>query len=173
MAPAKYLRLKDADRGPHERAGVTRRALLGAALFGAGSLLPAAAAEPASPAPEYTPQFLAAYAKFGDAAIPDGPVKLEVPDLAENGNMVPFTVSAESPMTADAYVESLTILSTGNPQPVIATFYLTPASGRALVSGRLRLARTQTLIAVAKLNTGALIKGSAKVEVNIGGCGAG
>jgi len=154
-------------------APLSRRAVLGGAtlLLGAGSAPRSVAAQAA---PERTPQFEAAFAKIsGGADIPDGPVKLEVPDLAENGNMVPFTVSAASPMTADSYVESLTILSTGNPQPVIATFHLSPVSGRASVSGRLRLARTQTLYVVAKLNTGALIKGTAKVEVNISGCGAG
>ena len=93
------------------------------------------------------------------------------PEVAENGNMVPFTVSVESPMTPDNYVKTLTILSTGNPQPVIARFHLSPASGRALVSGRLRLARTQDVIAIAELSNGTLIKAITKAAVTVGGCG--
>ena len=56
---------------------------------------------------------------------------------------------------------------------MIATFHFTPESGRVLVSGRLRLARTQDVIAVAQLSTGGMIKGTANVAVNVGGCGAG
>jgi sulfur-oxidizing protein SoxY len=125
-------------------------------------------------AEETTPQFQAAFkALAGDGTPSDGPVKLEMPELAENGNMVPFTISVESPMTDDNHVKTLTIFSTGNPQPIIAKFHFSPNSGRVLVSGRMRLARTQDVIAVAHLSTGALIKGATKVSVNVGGCGAG
>ena len=125
-------------------------------------------------ADERTSQFETAFKKLsGDKTVADGPVKMELPELAENGNMVPFTISVDSPMSDEDHVKTLTIFSTGNPQPVIATFHFSPLSGRAVVSGRLRLARTQDLIAVAELNTGVLVKGTTKVSVNVGGCGAG
>jgi sulfur-oxidizing protein SoxY len=121
-----------------------------------------------------TSQFSSAYKKFiGDRTPIDGPVTLDLPELAENGNMVPFTLRVDSPMTPDDHVKTLTLFSTGNPQPVIATFTFSPLSGAVRVSGRLRLARTQDVIAVAELSSGVLIKGTTKVAVNIGGCGAG
>jgi len=146
--------------------------MTGVAVLG-GSRTGPPAARAADAVSEHSPQFEAAYAKLtGDSEPKSGPIKLELPDIAENGNMVPFSLSIDSPMTADSYVQTLTLFSTGNPQPVIATFTFTPLSGRAVVSGRLRLARTQDLIAVAQLSTGERIKGTTRVEVTVGGCGA-
>lgn len=148
---------------------LSRRTVVGGAMALA---LPRTAGAQPVPGPERSAQFEAALVKLsGGADIQDGPVSLEVPELAENGAMVPFTVSVPSPMTAEDHVEMLAILSPANPQAVIATFHLSPESGRAAVSGRLRLAKSQTLLAVARLNSGALIKGRATVEVTVGGCG--
>ena len=147
----------------------TRRdVLVGAAVLGTSSMLPSKRAA----ADDRTPQFIDAYKKLvGDRQPTETGVKLDMPDLAENGNMVPFSVAVESPMTGAQYVKSITILSTGNPQPVIATFTLSPASGRALISGRLRLARSQDVLAVAELNTGEWVSGTTNVNVTVGGCG--
>ena len=151
----------------------SRRTVLAAsaAAFALAALDPSAAL---ATDPEPTSQFLAAYAKLtGETEPPAGPIKLDLPDIAENGNMVPFTIAVDNPMTPERHVRTLTLFSTGNPQPVIATFHFNPASGRAMVSGRLRLARTQDVIAVAELNTGERIKVTTRVEVTVGGCGAG
>lgn len=129
---------------------------------------------PAESEEEASAQFKAAYAKLvGDRKTREEGVKLTLPDIAENGNMVPFSVYVESPMTEEDFVKSVTIFSTGNPQPVIGTFHFLPVSGRALVGGRLRLARSQDLVIVAETNAGALVTGRANVTVTIGGCGAG
>ena len=150
------------------KAPTRREVLAGAAVLGTCSMLPSKLAA----ADDRTPQFEDAYKKLvGDRKPTETRVKLDMPDLAENGNMVPFSVAVESPMTGAEYVKSITILSTGNPQPVIATFTLSPASGRALISGRLRLARSQDVLAVAKLNTGEWVSGTANVNVTVGGCG--
>jgi len=124
---------------------------------------------------EATAQFTDALQSYlnGRAVSGDGGVVLTMPELAENGNMVPFSVSVASPMTQDDYVASITLFSTGNPQPVIARFYFSPVSGRALASGRLRLARSQDVVAAAELSNGVLLMGRANVQVTIGGCGAG
>lgn len=152
---------------------LSRRAIVaGAAALAVGGRAPGAAATEQPAAAERSEQFEAALAKISAGAdIPDGPVRLDVPEFAENGAMVPFTVSVQSPMTEEDHVEMLTILSPANPQAVIASFYLTPDSGRAVVSGRLRLAKSQTLLAVARLANGRLFKGLARVEVTVGGCG--
>lgn len=99
------------------------------------------------------------------------PLTLTLPDLAENGNVVPYTIAVESPMTDTDYVRTLHLLSTSNPQAVVAAFHLTPATGKALVSGRMRLAKTQDVVAIAELSGGQLLVSVRKIEVTIGGCG--
>lgn len=121
-----------------------------------------------------TAWFREAHARIvGDRSVARERIKLELPDRAENGNMVPFTVSVESPMTVEDHVRTITILSPLNPHAVIATFELTPVSGIAKVAGRLRLARSQEVIVLAETSTGRLFGGSRKVEVVVGGCGTG
>jgi sulfur-oxidizing protein SoxY len=96
---------------------------------------------------------------------------LEMPEIAENGNTVPFTVSLNSPMTDKEYVKAIHIIATANPQPSIASFHFTPQSGKAAVSSRARLARTQDVIAIAELSDGTFAMSKRSVKVTIGGCG--
>jgi sulfur-oxidizing protein SoxY len=107
----------------------------------------------------------------GDAKPVDGKVVLDMPEIAENGNTVPFSVVVDSPMTDKEYVKALHIVSTGNPQPGVATFRFTPQSGRAAVASRMRLARTQDVIALAELSDGKFVQAKRSVKVTIGGCG--
>ncbi len=100
-----------------------------------------------------------------------GKVTLSAPEIAENGNTVPISVSVDSPMTADDYVASVMIVAAGNPRPGVATFKFSPMSGVAEASTRMRLAKTQKVIAVAKMNSGAVFMDSKEVKVTIGGCG--
>lgn len=99
------------------------------------------------------------------------PLTLTLPDLAENGNVVPYTIAVESPMTDNDYVRTLHLLSTANPQAVVATFHLIPATGKAMVSGRMRLAKTQDVVTIAEVSTGQVLVSVRKIEVTIGGCG--
>jgi sulfur-oxidizing protein SoxY len=96
---------------------------------------------------------------------------IELPEIAENGNTVPFTISVENPMTEADHVKALHIIATGNPQPGVATFRLTLLSGKAAVSGRMRLARTQDVIAIAELSGDRFLMSRRTVKVTIGGCG--
>ena len=99
-----------------------------------------------------------------------GRVKLEIPFLAENGNLVPFKVSVESPMTADNYVRSIYILSEKNPRPVIAKMSFTPKSGRAELTTRIRLATSQRVVAMAEMSDGALWSDTREVVVTETAC---
>lgn len=119
--------------------------------------------------PEDTQAAVDAFA--GDATPTTGTITLTAPEIAENGNTVPISVSVESPMTEESYVESVMILAEGNPNPEVATFHFTPASGIARASTRMRLAKTQNVIAVAKMNDGSVFTDSRNVKVTIGGCG--
>jgi sulfur-oxidizing protein SoxY len=115
--------------------------------------------------------FQDAYAALTAGATPiEGKVTLELPELAENGNFVPLTVSVESPMTPDDYVKVIHILSTANPVARIATFQLSPINGVAKVQSRIRLAKTQDVIALAQLSNGSLVMGTTTIKVTIGGC---
>ena len=108
---------------------------------------------------------------LGDTKPIDGKMLLDMPEIAENGNTVPFTVSVDSPMTDADYVKAVHIVSTGNPQPGVATFHFTPQSGKASAASRLRLARTQDVIALAELSDGKVLQARKTVKVTIGGCG--
>ncbi len=100
-----------------------------------------------------------------------GRVKLDVPEIAENGNTVPMTVSVESPMTEQSYVSDVLIVADGNPNAGVATFHFSPASGVAEANTRIRLAETQNVIAIAKMNDGSFYSVTKQVKVTIGGCG--
>lgn len=125
------------------------------------------------PASAETPaEFDAAFKKIvGDAETGDAGVEITLPEIAENGNTVPFSVAVESPMTKEDYIKTVHLLSSGNPQATVAAFHFTPLSGVAAVSGRMRLAKTQDVVAVAELSNGKFLVGRKLVKVTIGGCG--
>ena len=100
-----------------------------------------------------------------------GKVKLDVPQIAENGLVVPVSVDVESPMTDADFVKAVHIWADGNPQPGIASFYFSPSCGKASAATRMRLAQTQNIVCVAEMSTGALFMAKAEVKVTIGGCG--
>lgn len=107
----------------------------------------------------------------GDAEIATGKVTLNAPEIAENGNSVPISVSVDSPMTEDDHVVSVALYAEGNPLPEVATFNFSPASGEATASTRMRLAKTQNVVAVAKMSDGSVFSDTRNVKVTIGGCG--
>ena len=108
---------------------------------------------------------------LGEAKPTEAKMTFDMPEIAENGNTVPFSVRIDSPMTEKDYVKAIHIISTGNPQPGVATFRLTPRSGRAMVSSRMRLAKTQDVIAIAELSDSKFLMSKRAVKVTIGGCG--
>ena len=107
----------------------------------------------------------------GDTEIVIGGITLKLPEIAENGNIVPVSVSVESPMTPDSHVETVTIFAEENPHATIVTFNFTPSNGEAFVSTRMRLATTQNVISVARMSDGSVISDTKHVKVTIGGCG--
>jgi sulfur-oxidizing protein SoxY len=100
----------------------------------------------------------------------DGRVTLELPKIAETGNSVPITVRAESPMTPDDHVARIHLLSMGNPRPNVATFHLGPRAGLAEVGTRIKLSRTQQVVALAEMSDGTLWRDQASIVVTLGAC---
>ena len=145
-----------------------RRQVLGA---GVGALATAALGLSVSPA-RAANDSAELIAKFTGGKKPvEGKVKLDLPEIAENGNTVPMTVSVESPMTEQSHVTDVLVVGDGNPRAGMATFHFTPASGVAEANIRVRLAATQDITAVARMNDGSFYMVSKQVKVTIGGCG--
>ena len=107
----------------------------------------------------------------GGKAPAAGRVKLDLPEIAENGNTVPMTVMVESPMTEQSHVTDVLVVADGNPRSGVVIFHFSPASGAAEANTRIRLATTQNIIAVAKMNDGSFFTATKQVKVTIGGCG--
>jgi sulfur-oxidizing protein SoxY len=106
----------------------------------------------------------------GGKEVRSGRVTLNIDPLVENGNAVPVSVSVQSPMTAADHVQRIAIFTPQNPLPEVAVFHLSPASGRALVATRMRMATTQPVIAVAMMNDGTAWRHSVDVVVTLAAC---
>ena len=126
-----------------------------------------------SPAVAATPHYAEALARFLDGREPaSAGITLDAPEVAENGNMVAVSISVDSPMTEADHVRRIALLSTRNPVAEVATFYLTPLSGEAFVSSRIRLSESQDVVAIAEFSDGSLVQTRREVRVTVGGCGA-
>jgi sulfur-oxidizing protein SoxY len=99
-----------------------------------------------------------------------GGIEVELPQLAENGNSVPLRIRTASPMTAAEHVKAIHVLAERNPRPRVATFHFSPASGRAEVATRVRLAGSQTVTVLAELSDNSFRIAEAKVLVTTGAC---
>ena len=100
----------------------------------------------------------------GGADVGEGAITLTTPEIAENGNTVPVSVEA-------AGAVSITLFADGNPLPNVATFNFGPLNPSRSASTRIRLAKTQNVVALATMEDGSFQKASANVKVTIGGCG--
>lgn len=107
----------------------------------------------------------------GKTPKPSKKIKLKVPEIAENGAVVPVTVEVDSPMTDKDYVKAIHILSAKNANARAIDVYLTPANGKAMFATRIKLGGTQEVSALVELSNGEFIIASQTVKVTIGGCG--
>jgi sulfur-oxidizing protein SoxY len=145
-------------RSPLDR----RTFLAGAALV---SVLPLASAHA-------TPEAMTAAIKevVGAGMIREGRVKLDLPPLVENGNVVPLTVSVESPMTPADHVKAIHVFNEKNPQPHVFSARLGPPNGKAVIATRIKLADSQKIIAIAETSSGEFWSASADVIVTLAAC---
>jgi sulfur-oxidizing protein SoxY len=111
-------------------------------------------------------------AKFTGGKEPQqGKITIDLPEIAENGNTIPLTITVDAPMTAESYVSDILVVADGNPNPGVARFQLSPLAGRAEAGTRIRLAATENVIVVAKTSDGKVYADRKQVKVTIGGCG--
>jgi sulfur-oxidizing protein SoxY len=99
-----------------------------------------------------------------DNAEESGDINIKAPDIAENGAVVPVTVSTTLPD-----VESIAIIAANNPVPLIANFNLMDGA-EGFVSSRIKMGKSGDVIAVVK-SGGKLYRTAKEVKVTIGGCG--
>ena len=102
-------------------------------------------------------------ALMGSADAQDGEIVIKAPEIAENGAVVPISVTSHI-----ADTESISIIVPDNPLPLVASFEL--MGGEPFVSVRIKMAKTSDVVAVVKAG-GQLYRGSKAVKVTIGGCG--
>ncbi len=102
--------------------------------------------------------------------VTEGKVKIDIAELVDNGNVVPITVTVNSPMTAASHVKAIAVFNEKNPQREVVKFDLGPRYGKAEVSTRIRLATTQKLVAVAQMNDGTFWSHTVEVIVTIAAC---
>ena len=95
---------------------------------------------------------------------------LNLPNFAYDGSRVPFSIEVKSPMTETNYVRQVHVLAEHNPFPRIATFHFTPLSGKAFARTRIRLSKSQHVIAVAELNDGSILTARKWIEITLNGC---
>jgi len=149
----------------HDRHVASRRRALQTLAAGACFLI----VRPASATPDEL--VVALRETFGDRPINRGRVMLEIPRLAENGSVVPVTVSVDSPMTELQYVKSIHLFAEKNHLPRILEVQLGPYNGKAVVSSRVRVATSQQITAVAVLSDDTLWSAAVDVEVVTSDCG--
>jgi sulfur-oxidizing protein SoxY len=103
-------------------------------------------------------------ALYGKTAEPSDKVKLDAPEIAENGAVVPISVSSTL-----ADVTSISILVAENPNALAASYKI-PAGTVPSVANRLKMARTSKVIAVVEAG-GKVYSATKEVKVTVGGCG--
>ncbi|MEA3352383.1 MAG: thiosulfate oxidation carrier protein SoxY [Campylobacterota bacterium] len=107
----------------------------------------------------------------GKKAVSSQKVKLSVPNIAENGKVVPVKVLVDHPMEEGNYISSINVLTSKNGNSRCARVFLNPINGEAYFSTRIKLGGTQDVVVIAETNKGEYLMAAKPVKVTIGGCG--
>ena len=103
-------------------------------------------------------------ALYGKTAEASDKVKLDAPEIAENGGVVPIAVA-----TTLTDVTSIAFLASENPN-ALAAYYVIPEGTVPAVANRLKMAKTCNIIAIVE-SGGKLYSATKEVKVTVGGCG--
>src|SRR3981081_1113505 len=142
----------------------TRRQFLAAA----GSVGLVLAVRPAKATPTSMKQAIRQV--VGEAAATRGKIKLDLPPLVENGNSVAMSVTVDSPMTAKDHVKAIHVFTEKNPQPNIISVQLGPRAGKADIQTRVRLADTQSVVAICEMSDSSFWSDTVDVIITLGAC---
>lgn len=103
-------------------------------------------------------------ALYGKAAEASDKVKLDAPEIAENGAVVPVSVTTTLPD-----VTSISFLVSENPVVLVASYNI-PAGTMPSVANRIKMAKTSNVIVVVEAG-GKVYSTTKEVKVTVGGCG--
>lgn len=109
----------------------------------------------------------------GGKPLKRGAVHVDMPKLTDKGPFTRIKVSVDSPMTQNDYVKVLHLVAERNTVPEIASFFFTPLNGKAEITTRIRLKKTQIIVAVAEMSDGSAYIGKGRTKVSRGGGGCG
>ncbi|WP_027514492.1 thiosulfate oxidation carrier protein SoxY [Bradyrhizobium sp. WSM1417] len=101
---------------------------------------------------------------YGKTAEPSDKVKLDAPEIAENGGVVPISVTT----TLDK-VTSISFFVAENPSALAASYRI-PEGTIPAVANRLKMAKTTNVVAIVEAD-GKLYSATKEVKVTVGGCG--
>jgi sulfur-oxidizing protein SoxY len=152
------------------RSSLTRRLILqgagSVALIGLGAVPALAAANDKYPEDAFKQKTDAEAIKalYGKTAEASDKIKLDAPEIAENGAVVPIAVT-----TTLTDVTSISFFVSENPNALAAS-YLIPAGTTPAVANRLKMAKTCNVIAIVE-SSGKLFSATKEVKVTVGGCG--
>lgn len=160
--------------GTNDRSALSRRVILqgvaSVALVGLGTIAfgaaPAYAANDKYPEEAFKQKSVDDSVKllYGKTAEKSDKIKLDAPEIAENGSVVPISVTSTlSDVTAIAF------LVAENPNALVAAYKI-PAGTVPSVANRIKMARTSNVIVVVEAG-GKLYSTSKEVKVTVGGCG--
>lgn len=108
--------------------------------------------------------FADAISALGGAPQPSTDITLQLPEVADNGAVVPVSVSSRLPGTRE-----ILIVVDGNPQPLAVRFSI-PDGTEPFVATRIRMAGSGTVYAAVRTDDG-LFAVARRAEVSVGGCG--
>jgi sulfur-oxidizing protein SoxY len=145
-------------------AGIVALFGLGSVPFGPTSALAAANDKYPEDAFKQKSDADAIKALYGRSAEASDKVKLDAPEIAENGAVVPISVA-----TTLEGVTSISFFVSENPNALAAS-YVIPAGTVPAVANRLKMAKTCNVIAIVE-SSGKLYSASKEVKVTVGGCG--
>ena len=97
-------------------------------------------------------------------------VLLDVPDTAEDGNVVPVHFKINCSMKSNDYPKKVHVLGLENPFPEIAIYEFFPEVGKAEVSFRCRMRKSSYLMVIAEMSDGRIGLEKKYVDVMLGAC---
>ena len=117
------------------------------------------------------PQVLSEH--YASTPIQEDAITLRAPEIAEEGRVVPVSIGKIILPSDDVHVTEVSFYSGNNLTCPVSKYTLTPATIAEGLAGRIRLAKSTTVHAIARLSDGSVISGEKNIKVTIGGCGGG
>ena len=116
------------------------------------------------------PEVAAFKAYVAGRTVRPGRLVLDIPRLADNGNVVPVRIAMPGPFALGAEVRTIHLFSEKNPVPQMAVFHFPLPLARVEIESRIRLAGTQRVAAVATMADGTLYAATADIVVTVSAC---